>query len=75
MPISDAASSKESQFPPGWNEERVQRVISHYETQLDAEAVEEDEARFRDTSETTMTVPSELVPAVRRLIGKHRKGS
>jgi hypothetical protein len=66
--------SKESQFPPGWNEERVRRVISQYETQSDSEAVEEDEARLRDTSETIMTVPSELVPAVRRLIGRHRRG-
>ena len=67
--------SKEPQFPPEWNEERVRRAISHYETQSDAEAVEEDEARFRDASETIMTVPRELVSAIRQLIGKHRKGS
>lgn len=65
--------SKESNFPSGWNVDRVRRVISHYEELSEADAVEEDEARFRDSTETTMTVPRDLVPAVRELIGKHRR--
>ncbi len=32
------------QFPPGWDEARVQNVISHYEQQSEEEAVAEDEA-------------------------------
>ena len=31
-------------FPAGWDEERVRRVLEHYETQSDEEAVAEDEA-------------------------------
>lgn len=31
-------------YPPGWDEERVQYVLTHYETQSDDEAVAEDEA-------------------------------
>jgi hypothetical protein len=35
---------KPGKFPPGWDEERVQRVLKHYESQSEAEAVAEDEA-------------------------------
>ena len=36
-----------NRFPPGWDEERVQRVLEHYESQTDEEAVAEDEERTR----------------------------
>jgi hypothetical protein len=32
-----------NRFPPGWDEERVQKVLARYETQTDDEAVAEDE--------------------------------
>ena len=60
-------------FPPGWDEDRVKRVIDHYDSQTDEEAVAEDEASYEDTTDTTMTVPTDLVPAVRDLIRKHRR--
>ena len=60
-------------FPPGWDEDRVKRVLDHYESQTDEEAVAEDEAAFEETTDTAMTVPTDLVPAVRDLIRKHRK--
>jgi hypothetical protein len=63
---------KQSQFPPGWNEDRVQRVLAHYETQSESEAVAEDEAAFENAT-TTVEVPHDLVPAVRELIAKHKK--
>jgi hypothetical protein len=59
-------------FPPGWNEERVRRVFEHYERQSDEQAVAEDEAAFTDQPETVISVPVELVPAVRELIGKQQ---
>jgi len=34
----------QSKFPPGWDEDRVRRVLEHYERQSDDEAVAEDEA-------------------------------
>lgn len=61
-------------FPPGWDEERVRRVLEHYESQTDEQAVAEDEAAFEATTSTTMEVPVELVPAVRELIAKRRVG-
>ena len=57
-------------FPPGWDEERVRKVLAHYETQTQAEAVAEDEAAAEDASQTWMEVPNELVPVVRELIAK-----
>ena len=62
---------KENRFPPGWNEQRVRDVIEHYEAQSDEEALAEDEASFEDDPETIIKVPTQLVPAVRELIGRH----
>ncbi len=59
-------------FPPGWNEERVRRVLEHYEQQADEQAVAEDEAALADHPETIVSVPVELIPAVRELIGKQQ---
>jgi hypothetical protein len=64
---------KQSQFPPGWDEARVKRVLAHYEAQSDEEAVAEDEASFEATTHTAMEVPVDLVPTVRELIAKHRR--
>ena len=63
----------QSRFPPGWDEERVRRVLSYYEQQTPEEAVAEDEAAFVEQDETVMKVPHELVPAVRQLIAKHQE--
>ena len=62
---------KQNEFPPGWDEERVQSVIAHYEQQTEDEAVAEDEAALQNESSTLIEVPIELVPAVRELIAKH----
>jgi hypothetical protein len=62
-----------SRFPPGWDEERVQRILAHYETQSEDEALAEDEAAFETPGQTVMGVPSDLVPVVRELIAKRQK--
>jgi hypothetical protein len=33
-----------TKFPTGWDEDRVQRVLAHYESQTDEQAAAEDEA-------------------------------
>jgi hypothetical protein len=63
---------KQNQFPPGWDAERVRRVLAHYEEQTEEEAMAEDEAPFADQPQTVMEVPTELVPAIRELIAKHQ---
>jgi len=64
---------KQSKFPTGWDAARVQRVLEHYETQSDEEAVAEDEASFESTTHTVMEIPVDLVPAVRELIARKRR--
>jgi hypothetical protein len=61
-------------YPAGWDEERVKRVLAHYEQQSDEGAVAEDEAAYESTTHTAMEVPVELVPAVRELLAKRRAG-
>ncbi len=37
---------KQNKFPLGWDDEQVRRVLVHYESQSEDEAVAEDEAAF-----------------------------
>lgn len=60
----------QSKFPPGWDEQRVRKVLAHYESQSEEEAVAEDEAAYEDPTQTVMEIPNELVPAVRELLAK-----
>ena len=60
----------ENKFPSGWDENRVQKVIEHYELQSESEAIAEDEAAYEDTSCTLMEVPKDLVAKVREMIAK-----
>ena len=55
-------------FPPGWDEERVQRILQHYDSLTEDEEVAEDEAAFEDSTQTVMEIPNELVPTVRALL-------
>lgn len=63
---------KQPNFPKGWDEERVRRVLEHYEAQSDEEAVAEDEAAYESATYTTMKIPVQLVPEVRELLAKRR---
>jgi hypothetical protein len=67
--------TKQSRFPIGWDEARVKRVIDHYESQSEAEAVAEDESALELQDQTIMEIPNDLVPIVRELIAKRRKAS
>lgn len=62
---------KQSNYPHGWNENRIKQVLEHYESQSEDEAVAEDEAAFGAPDQTVMEIPTELVPQVRELIAKH----
>jgi hypothetical protein len=60
------------QFPPGWSEERVSRVLAHYESQTDEEALAEDEAAFKSKKRTMVEVPVELLPVIREVLAQYR---
>jgi hypothetical protein len=46
----------ENKFPPGWDEQRVQSVLAHYQAQSDDEAVAEDETDHEESRQTAMEV-------------------
>ena len=60
----------QNNFPDGWSENKVRKVLVHYECQSPDETVAEDEAGVA-SSETVMNVPHNLVSQVRELIAKH----
>jgi len=64
---------KKNRFPEGWDEKRVEGLISHYEAQTEDEAVAEDEAPFAEGQNTMMEIPKKLVSQVRELIARHKK--
>jgi hypothetical protein len=59
----------ENKFPASWDEQKVRRVLAHYEEQTEEDALAEDEAGIQP-SDTLMNIPRELVPKVRELIAK-----
>ncbi len=61
---------RKQNFPPGWDEARVKRLIEHYENMTEDEMIAEDEAAQEAEGQTLMVVPTELVPAVRALIAR-----
>lgn len=62
--------TKQSQYPKGWDEARVKRVLDHYESQTEDKEITEDEAAYEDEEQTFIEVPNDLVPVVRELIAK-----
>ena len=62
----------ETNFPLGWDEGRVWKILAYYEEQTEDEAVAQDEVAFEHQDQTIMEIPNELVPAVRELIAQHQ---
>jgi hypothetical protein len=65
----------EQNYPPGWDADRVRRILEHYDNQSDEEAVAEDEATYESTTHSTMDIPVDLVPKVRELLARSDTGS
>ena len=65
----DRKSDGPGNFPPGWNEERVHRLIA--EAEAEEEVLEEGAADFNPDGLTMMLIPAKLAPAVRELLARH----
>jgi hypothetical protein len=61
----------ETKLPADWDEQKVRRVLAHYEAQTEEDALVEDESGVQP-SDTVMNIPHELVPKVRELIAKRQ---
>jgi hypothetical protein len=61
------------QFPPGWSDDRVNRLIAHYESLSEEQQVAEDEAASEaHAGQAIITVPDELLPAIRQLLAAYK---
>ena len=66
------AMSKQ-QFPKGWNEQRIKRLIAELDARTNEEWIAEDEAAATDDDDqAVITVPRSLLPEIRRLLASHK---
>jgi hypothetical protein len=63
----------EQRFPEGWDEQRVQRLLAELDARTEEEWVAADEAAAGEGEEqTVVTIPTALLPEVRRLLATHK---
>ena len=63
---------KKEAYPAGWDEERIRKLAEHYDNQGEDEQVAEHETASLAEGQTVMVVPTELVPAIVKLISEKR---
>ena len=64
---------KKQKFPKGWDEKRVKELIAELDARTDEEWIAADEAAATDANDqTVITVPSALLPEIRRLLASHK---
>jgi hypothetical protein len=68
---SKKRKASKQKLPRGWDEQRIRKVLAHYENQTDEEAAAEDDAAFAAEGQTAIVVPTDLVPAILKLIARH----
>lgn len=63
----------EQRFPKGWDEQRVRSLIAELDARSEDEWIAADEAAAaEDDDQAVVTVPTALLPEVRRLLAKHK---
>ena len=60
-------------YPPGLNAKKVAEIIAYYDARQDVDLREDPDHEVLSGPTSWVEVPSELVPAVRKLIAKQRK--
>jgi hypothetical protein len=64
----------QEKFPPGWDADRVRRLIASYDALDEEQHVAEDEAAQEQPSQTTVVVPIEFMPAIRQMFAQKGGG-
>lgn len=67
-------SKDPNKYPKGWSQERVAKVIAHYDKQSDDDGIAEAQAAWENSRMQVMVIPSGLVRQVEALIRQHREG-
>ena len=63
----------EPRLPAGWDADRVKRLIDHYDGLSEEDQVAEDEAAAGvRPGQSVVTVPDDLLPAIRQLLATHK---
>ena len=63
----------EQRFPAGWDEQRVKRLLAELDARSDEEWIAADEAAAsNEGDQAVITVPTSLLPEIRRLIAAHK---
>jgi hypothetical protein len=65
-------TKKKQRLPKGWTEEKIRKLAEHHDNMTEDEQVAEIENSLNDDNQTMMMVPTELVPAIVKLINKKR---
>jgi hypothetical protein len=69
----ETPTMKKQRFPKGWDEQRVQRLIAELDARTDEEWIADDEAAAADGGDqAVITVPTSLLPEIRRLLASHK---
>ena len=72
----EAQAMIEQRFPPGWDEQRVERLLADLDSRTEEEWVASDEAAASEQDDqAVVTVPVELLPEVRRLLARYKPRS
>ena len=66
----DRKSDGPGNFPPGWDSERVRRLVA--EARAEEEALGPEAAEFKPDGRTLMLIPASLASAVEALLEGHR---
>ncbi len=62
----------EQQLPHGWDKQQMQQLLAEVENRTEEEWIADDEAANEPADDQTMiTVPTELLPEIRRLLAKY----
>ena len=64
-----------SKYPAGCDAARVKQLIDHYESMSDEELAAEDDAAAEAEGMTTVVVPQELMPEIRKLLARHKRSA
>src|SRR5258708_6565565 len=68
----ETRTMNEQRFPKGWDEQRVKRLIAELDARTDEEWIAADEAAAADGGDqAVITVPTALLPEIRRLLASH----